>query len=113
MGWLIGTREHDQVPLVPSFNEHNFGVQVVCHRKGKEENQKRRSQRGCVLKRTVMVALLLTRRNRPPRQRRDQNNRKPEKIKELLHCFALSPPGKYPQASIIRPKFHSCFRVSY
>src|SRR6266496_2976643 len=95
MGVLGGTGEHDRMTLIPTFYEKYFGMQIVRHRNGKEEQQERTSQRGRVLKRTVMVASLLTRRNRPPRQRRDQNNRKPEKIKELLHCFALSPPGKY------------------
>ncbi len=53
--------------LVPTFYEKYFGMQIVRHRNGKEEQQERRSQRGCVPKRTVMVASLLTLRDLPPR----------------------------------------------
>ncbi len=99
--WLIiGTREHGRVPLVPTFNKNHFEVQIIGHRNGKEEKQERTSQPGRFLKRTAAAAWFLAHRNDPPRQCRDQGDRKPEKVKELLHYLSFRLPANTPKPAL-------------
>jgi hypothetical protein len=95
---VIGAGEHYRVALVPTFNKNQFEVQIVSHRNRKKEKHKGTSQPSRRLKRTVAAACLMKQRNDRPRECRDENDRKPQEVKELLHCFELSPSGEYAPA---------------